>query len=348
MEIGINSFAAFMPQPGGAGANTPSDRLEQLLQEIELADSVGIDVFGIGEHHREEFLDSAPAIILAAAAVRTRRIRLTSAVSVLNAADPIRLFQEFATIDLLSAGRAEIIVGRGSFGEALPLFGLDFANYDALFAEKLDLLMKLREETHISWRGRFRAPLTGQGVFPRPVQKKLPIWLGVGGTPASFARAGALGLPLMIGVIGGSFEHFLPLVNLYREAGLRAGHPPEKLKVGVHVPGLIGDSVKEAKNAFFPSWSHMLNRIGRERGWSNVSRAQFDAMCSPQGVFLIGDPSMIAERILALDALFGGIARINLQMTSAMWNSEATRHSITLLGTKVACMVRDARQSSTG
>ena len=216
--------------------------METLLAEVETADRVGLDVFGIGEHHRKEFLDSAPAVILAAVAARTKRIRLTSAVTVLSAADPVRVFQEFATVDLIAKGRAEIVVGRGSFGEAYPLFGFAMEDYDALFAEKLDLLLKLRDETNVTWQGRFRPPLTGQGVFPRPHQEKIPIWLGVGGTPQSFARAGTLGLPLMVAIIGGSFDRFRPLVDLYREAGRRAGHAPETLTVGVHAMGFVGDT----------------------------------------------------------------------------------------------------------
>src|SRR5881396_2461314 len=238
MQVGIDSFAAF----DDAGLQiSPSERLRKLVEQIEYADQIGLDVFGVGEHHRKEFLDSAPAVVLAAAAARTKHIRLTSAVTVLSAADPVRVFQEFATLELLSQGRAEMVVGRGSSIEAFPLFGFQLEDYDSLFAEKLDLLLKIRENEHVHWSGRFRPALTGQGVYPRPVQTPLPIWLGVGGTPQSFARAGALGLPLMVAIIGGEPRRFRPLIDLYREAGRRAGHPAEQLMVGLHCPGFIGD-----------------------------------------------------------------------------------------------------------
>src|SRR5579863_10382699 len=229
MQIGIDSFAAAISDPVTGLTLSPVDRMQDLLEEIALADQVGLDVFGIGEHHRAEFLDSAPAVILAAAAARTKKIRLTSAVTVLSAADPVRVFQEFATLDLISNGRAEIVAGRGSFVEAYPLFGLNLEDYDSLFAEKLDLLLAIRENTHVHWSGKHRAPLTGQAVYPRPLQNPLPIWVGVGGTPTSFIRAGLLGLPLAVAIIGGEPERFRPLIDIYREAGRRAGHPPERL-----------------------------------------------------------------------------------------------------------------------
>ncbi|HEY0786501.1 MAG TPA: LLM class flavin-dependent oxidoreductase, partial [Acidobacteriaceae bacterium] len=246
MQLGIDSFAASVPDPLTGRTITPAERIRDLLEEIERADQVGLDVFGLGEHHRSDFLDSAPAVILAAAAARTSTIRLTSAVTVLSAADPVRVFQEFATLDLLSGGRAEIVAGRGSFVESFPLFGLALEDYDSLFAEKLDLLLALRENTHVHWSGKHRAPLTGQGVYPRPLQQPLPIWLGVGGTPQSFARAGTLGLPLMVAIIGGEPRRFRPLIDLYREAGRRAGHDPGSLKVGVHALGYVADSDREA------------------------------------------------------------------------------------------------------
>src|SRR5580693_3485318 len=246
IEIGIDSFAATIPDPATGKTLPAADRMEKLVAEVETADRVGLDVFGVGEHHRKEFLDAAPPVILAAAAARTKRIRLTSAVTVLSAVDPVRLFQEFATVDLIAKGRAEIVVGRGSFVEAYPLFGFAMQDYDALFAEKLDLLLQLRDETYVTWQGRFRPPLTGQGVFPRPHQKKIPIWLGVGGTPQSFVRAGALGLPLMVAIIGGDFHRFRPLVDLYREAGRRAGYAPEQLPVGLHSLGYVADTTEEA------------------------------------------------------------------------------------------------------
>jgi probable LLM family oxidoreductase len=340
MEIGIDSFAAIFPGAAGARQPSPVDRMEALLDEVETADRVGLDIFGIGEHHRKEFLDAAPAVILAAAAARTRRIRLTSAVTVLSANDPVRVFQEFATIDLLSKGRAELTVGRGSFVEAYPLFGFQLKDYDALFSEKLELLLKLRESTHVKWKGRFRAALDGVGVFPRPHQPRLPIWLGVGGTPQSFVRAGMLGLPLMVAVIGGDFDRFRPLVELYRQAGVEAGHSLADLKVGVHAIGFVGETTDAAKNAFFPGWSYMFTELGRERGWSPATRAQFDAMSGPAGTFLIGDPETVAAKVLRASEVLGGISRITFQMSSASLDTASMRRSIELLGTEVAPIIR--------
>ncbi len=345
MDIGIDSFAAVLPDPATGKVPSATDRMANLLEEVEVADRVGLDVFGIGEHHRAEFLDAAPAVILAAAAARTKTIRLTSAVTVLSAADPVRVFQEFATLDLIAKGRAEIVVGRGSFGEAYPLFGFAMEDYDDLFTEKLDLFLKLRETTHITWRGRFRPPLVGQGVFPRPHQPRLPVWLGVGGTPQSFARAGTLGLPLMVAIIGGSFQRFRPLVDLYREAGRHAGHPAEQLIVGVHAMGFVGETTTKAKDAFFPGWAHMFTEIGRERGWSAVSRQQFEVMCGPDGAFLIGDPATVAAKMLAASAALGGLSRITFQMSSASLETAAMKRSIELLGTAVAPIVRKMLQT---
>jgi probable LLM family oxidoreductase len=346
MEIGIDSFAAILPDPATGRLPSATDRMADLLEEIEVADRVGLDVFGIGEHHRAEFLDSAPAIILAAAAARTSKIRLTSAVTVLSAADPVRVFQEFATLDLISRGRAEIVVGRGSFGEAFPLFGLDTRAYDDLFAEKLDLFLKLGEETNISWYGRYRPALHGEGVFPRPHQPRLPLWVGVGGTPRSFERAGELGLPLMIAIIGGTFDRFRPLVDLYREAGKRAGYTPEKLNVGVHAMGFVGETDAEAKHAFFPGWAHLTGTIGRERGWSTPTRQQFEAMASPEGAFLIGEPATVAAKMLEASETLGGISRITFQMSTASLETAAMKRSIELLGTEVAPIVRAARETA--
>jgi len=343
MEIGIDSFAAILPHPATGELPSATDRMAALLAEVEVADRVGIDVFGIGEHHRAEFLDSAPAIILAAAAARTSRIRLTSAVTVLSAADPVRVFQAFATLDLISRGRAEIIVGRGSFGEAFPLFGMDPRAYDDLFAEKLDLFLKLGKTTNLTWDGRFRPSLGGQGVFPRPHQPQLPLWIGVGGSPQSFARAGTLGLPLMVAIIGGTFERFRPLVDLYREAGKRAGHGPERLKVGVHAMGFVGDTNEMAKDAFFPGWAHLTAIVGRERGWAPPTREQFEAMASPEGAFLIGDPATVAAKMLQASDVLGGVSRITFQMSTASLETAAMQRSIELLGTDVAPVVRAAR-----
>lgn len=342
MEIGIDSFAAIMTDPATGRHPTAVDRMAELLEEVSTADRVGIDVFGIGEHHRGEFLDSAPTVILAAAAARTERIKLTSAVTVLSAADPVRVFQEFATLDLISQGGAEVVVGRGSFVEAYPLFGLDTRDYDALFAEKLDLFLKLADSAHITWEGHFRPALRGQGVFPRPHQPRLPVWIGVGGSPESFARAGALGLPLMVAVIGGGFHRFRPLIDLYREAGTRSGHSLESLKVGVHAMGFVGETDTNARDTFFPGWAHLTEIIGRERGWSPPSRQQFEAMAGPDGAFLVGDPKTVLAKILRADQVLGGISRITFQMSTASLEPAAMRRSIELLGNEVAPAVRAA------
>lgn len=343
MEIGIDSFAAILPDPATGALPSATDRMADLLGEVEVADRVGLDVFGIGEHHRAEFLDSAPAIILAAAAARTSRIRLTSAVTVLSAADPVRVFQAFSTLDLISRGRAELVVGRGSFGEAFPLFGLDTRAYDDLFAENLDLFMELGETANPNWQGRFRPPLTGQGVFPRPHQPRLPLWLGVGGTPQSFARAGALGLPLMVAIIGGTFERFRPLVDLYRQAGAQAGHAPEALKIGVHAMGFVGATDKEARDSFFPGWAHLTGTVGRERGWAPPSREQFDDMAGPEGAFLIGEPATVAAKMRRASEALGGVSRITFQMSTASLETDAMKRSIELLGTEVAPIIRTGR-----
>lgn len=340
MEVGIDSFAAIFPDPVSGELPAAADRLTGLLQEIELAERVGLNFFGIGEHHRSEFLDSSPVTILAAAAARTNRIRLTSAVSVLSAVDPVRLFQEFATLDLLSRGRAEIVAGRGSSVEAFPLFGLPMQDYDELFSEKLDLLLLLRETTYPTWRGSFRTPLTGQGVFPRPHQVRLPIWIGVGGTPGSFERAGRLGLPLMIAIIGGTFDRFRPLVDHYRESGARAGHDPAMLKVAIHVMGFVADSNAAARDAFYPGWAQMISKYARERGWPQPTRTQFDAMADPEGAFLVGDPMTVAAKIHHANEVLGGLSRVAFQMTSAAADTAAMLRAIELLGTKVAPSIR--------
>lgn len=340
MQIGVDSFAAAISDPVTGKTVAPADNLRNLLEEIERADQVGLDVFGVGEHHRAEFLDSAPAVILAAAAARTKNIRLTSAVTVLSAADPVRVFQEIATLDLISNGRAEIIAGRGSFGEAYPLFGLNFDDYDALFIEKLELLLQIREQTHVTWSGKFRPALNGQGVFPRPVQAKLPIRVGVGGTPESFARAGALGLPLTVAIIGGEPQRFRPLVDLYRQAGRRAGHAPESLDVGVHAIGFVGDSTEQAAEDFFPGYARMFTQIGKERGWPRTTRAQFDALREPTGALLIGDPETVTEKVRHYNDSLGGLSRITFQMNVASLPHEKLMHAIDLLGTRVAPAVR--------
>ena len=340
MEIGIDSFAAAISDPATGITLSPAERLHDLLAEMELADQVGLDVFGIGEHHRAEFLDSAPAIILAAAAARTKKIRLTSAVTVLSAADPVRVFQEFATLDLISQGRAEIVAGRGSFVESYPLFGLELEDYDSLFAEKLELLLAIRENIKVHWSGKHRASLTGQGIYPRPLQNPLPIWVGVGGTPASFVRAGVLGLPLMVAIIGGQPARFRPLIDLYRETGRRAGHAPEKLIVGLHSIGFLADSTEQAADDFFPGYAHTFTEIGKERGWSPTTRAQFDATRGPTGALIIGDAQTVAEKILYIDEALGGISRITFQMGVSTVAHEKMKRAIEILGAQVAPLVR--------
>ena len=346
MQIGIDSFAATIKDPETGAAIAPNERLRDLVEEIELADQVGLDVFGVGEHHREEFLDSAPTIILAAAAGRTKNIRLSSAVTVLSAADPVRVFQEFATLDLISNGRAEMVVGRGSFTEAYPLFGLKLEDYDDLFVEKLDLLLKIRESTRVNWSGHHRPALRGVGVYPRPVQKEMPIWIGVGGTPQSFARAGYLGLPLMVAIIGGQHHRFRPLIDLYREAGARAGHAPEKLKVGLHMLGFLGDTSQQAADDFYPGYATMFTQIGKERGWAPTTRAQYDLTRGPTGAFLIGDADAVIDKVLSTNEVLGGIARLDFQMTVATLPHAKMMHAIEILGSKVAPAVRKALGTS--
>src|SRR5207253_4808619 len=340
MQIGIDSFAAAYDD--ASLAVSASDRLRNLVEQIEYADEVGLDVFGIGEHHRREYLDSAPAVILGAAAARTHRIRLTSAVTVLSSADHVRVFQNFATLDLLSHGRAEMVVGRGSFIESFPLFGLKLEDYDSLFAEKLDLLLQIRDNEHVTWSGKHRPALNGEGVYPRPLQDPLPIWLGVGGSPGSFVRAGELGLPLMVAIIGGETRRFRPLIDLYREAGARAGHPPERLKVGLHSLGYVADTTQQAADDFFPGYARAFTDVGKERGWAPVTRAAFDAQRGPYGALLIGSPEEVVEKIVRHDEDLGGIARLTFQMNAASLSQDKLMSAIELLGTKVAPEVRTA------
>jgi probable LLM family oxidoreductase len=340
MQIGIDSFAAAISDPLTGHILSPVDRMQHLLEEIKLADQVGLDVFGIGEHHRAEFLDSTPAVILSAAAAQTKNIRLTSAVTVLSAADPVRVFQEFATLDLISNGRAEIVAGRGSFVESYPLFGLQLEDYDSLFAEKLDLLLKIRENTHVHWSGKHRAPLAGQAIYPRPLQNPLPIWVGVGGTPESFARAGILGLPLMVAIIGGEPKRFRPLIDLYREAGRRAGHSADKLSVGLHSIGFLGDTTEEAAEDFFPGYAHTFTEIGKGRGWPPTTRKQFDAVRGPTGALLIGDAETVAKKILYVNEVLGGLSRVTFQMGVSTLPHPKMLRAIEILGTRVAPLIR--------
>lgn len=332
MEIGIDSFASAMY---GTTGITPDLAMKELLERIELADQVGISVFGIGEHHKKGFLDSAPAVILAAAASRTKKIRLTSAVAVLGAADPVRLFQSFATLDIISEGRTEMVVGRGSSIEAYPLFGLNLSDYDELFREKLDLLLEIRKNEFVTWSGRFRPRLDNLPIYPRPLQEKLPVWLGVGGTPASFERAGRLGLPLMMAVIGGFTERFKPLVDIYRAAGAKAGFSSEDLKVGLHSPGYVAENDVNAIAEYYPGHVDQWNRIGKERGWAPITRSQFDLNVSPKGVLVVGGPETVAQKIINHSESLGGIQRFTFQMDNAGLSHVQLMKAIELIGSKV-------------
>jgi probable LLM family oxidoreductase len=342
MHLGVDSFVSAVTDPGSGRLIGPEERMEHLLEEIELADRSGLYSFGIGEHHRPEYYDSAPPVILAAAAARTSRIRLGSAVAVLSAADPVRVFQQFATLDLISKGRIDLVVGRGSFTEAFPLFGLSLADYDELFAEKLDLLLQIRHSERVTWSGRHRPPLTGQGVYPRPLQDPLPIWVGVGGTPESFVRAGLLGLPLMVAIIGGQPRQFAPLIDLYRRAGAQAGHPPERLQVGLHVFGFVAGSTQAAADTIYPGWHEMFEKVSRERGFSPPNRAQFDATSGPDGAFFMGDPDTVAEKLVRIAGQLGGVDRVAIQMTNPRLAHADLLRGIELLGTEVAPRVAAA------
>ena len=334
MEIGIDSFAAVPADSKISNAQA----IAELLERIEYSDAMGLDVFGIGEHYRKEFLDSASSMLLAAAATRTKKIILTSAVTVLSAADPVRVFQNFSTLDLISNGRAEMVVGRGSFIESFPLFGLNLHDYDELFTEKLDLLLQIRNNELINWSGKFRASLINQSIYPRPVQNKLPIWLGVGGTPESFIRAGALGLPLMVAIIGGETHRFKPLIDLYRQAGAAAGHGPEALKVGVHSLGFVADTSEEAVEAYYPGYAEMFTKIGKERGYPQVTKARFDAQNGTLGALVVGNPELVAEKIIRHSNALGGISRFTFQMDAGLSHKQLLK-AIELIGTKVAPLV---------
>ena len=342
MQIGIDTFVEVKPEPGHSPAQVGAERVRQMLEEVELADRVGLDVYAIGEHHREEYVASSPVVLLAAAAARTEKIRLSSAVTVLSSDDPVRIFQQFATLDLISNGRAEIIVGRGSFTESYPLFGFDLRNYDELFAEKLDLLMHLRDEVKVFWQGKHRASLTGQGVYPRPVQAALPIRLGVGGTPNSFARAGMLGLPLTVAIIGGEPHRFRPLIDLYRESGRRAGHPAEVLDVAVHAIGYVAETDAKAADELWPAYSHTFGRIGRERGWAPMNRAAFNAQMAPTGAFVVGSPETAATKLRHIDEVLGGVSRVSLMMSGGPIPHSGMLRSIELLGMAVKPALAEA------
>jgi probable LLM family oxidoreductase len=341
MELGIYTFAEMSPDPMTGRRIDPATRFKNLMEEIELADQVGLDVFGLGEHHRPDFAISAPAVALAAAAARTKNIRLTSAVTVLSSDDPVRVFEEFAILDLISGGRAEIMAGRGSFIESFPLFGYDLKDYDALFAEKLELLLKIRAGEKVTWQGKLRPPMQNLGVYPRPIQNPLPVWIAVGGTPESVVRAGTLGLPLALAIIGGEPERFTPLVDLYREAARRAGHDPAKLPVGINSHGYIADTAEQAADEAFPPFAEAMTRIGRERGWPPTTRAQFDASRTLRGANFVGSTDQAVEKILFQHELFRH-DRFLIQFSVGALPHKGLMHSIELFGTKVAPAVRKA------
>ena len=333
MELGLATFADL------ASGATPQQRMRELLEEAELADQLGLDVFAVGEHHRPDFLVSSPATALAAIAARTERIRLSSAVTVLSSDDPVRVFQQFAHVDLISGGRAEIMAGRGSFIESFPLFGYDLDDYDELFAEKLELLLRIRESTNVTWSGKHRAALNDVGVWPRPIQDPLPVWVAVGGTPQSVVRAGALGLPLTVAIIGGQPERFVPLVELYRQAFAAAGHDPSDAKVAINTHAFVGETVEQADAAFAASYLAMMNRIGRERGWPPSGRPEYEALRSPRGALAVGSPAEVAEKILFEHELFGNDRYVGQMSVGAVAHADVMR-SIELFGTEVAPVVR--------
>lgn len=342
MEIGIDSFAKKTQTNEGGTIADNALAMKELIDRIVHADKVGLDVFGIGEHHREEFLDSAAHNILSAAAARTENIKLTSAVAVISAMDPVRLFQNYATLDLISNGRAEIVAGRGSFTEAYPLFGLDFKDYDDLYAEKLDLLLKIRDEEKVTWSGKFRPQMVDQAVYPRPLQERLPVWVGVGGTPASFVRAGVLGLPLMVAVIGGETHRFRPLIDLYYEAAEKAGVDKSQLKVGLHSLGFVANSKEEAIDKYYPGYRVWFNQIGQERGWPPVTMERFEQQIGELGAYVIGGPEEVAEKLIRHSKALGGISRFTFQIDNAGLTHEDLMETYTLIGEKVKPLVLES------
>jgi probable LLM family oxidoreductase len=347
LEIGIYTFAETTPDPNSGTTISAKQRLRDLIEEVELADSVGLDVYGVGEHHRPDFAVSAPAVVLAAAAEHTKRIRLTSAVSVLSSDDPVRVFQDFATLDLISGGRAEIMAGRGSFIESFPLFGYDLDDYDELFEEKLDLLMKLRDNERVTWTGEHRPPLQNLGIYPRPFQEKLPIWIAVGGTPQSVVRAATRALPMALAIIGGMPERFKSFVDLYRESARHAGHDPATLPISINSHAFISDTSQQAADDFFPSYAEVMTRIGRERGWPPTTRQQFEQSRSPRGALFVGSVDEVIEKILFQYELFHH-DRFMAQLTVGSIPHDKVMHAIELLGTRVAPVVRkETKETST-
>lgn len=338
-ELGLHTFVELMPHPTTGAKISPMERMQNLLETIDLADQVGLDVFAIGEHHREEYLASSPLVILGAAAARTKSIRLSTAVTVLSSDDPVRVFQDFATLDLLSNGRAEIMAGRGSFIESFPLFGYDLDDYNELFAEKLELLVKLRESERITWSGQFRSPIDNLGIYPRPAQAEIPIWVAVGGTPESVVRAASLGLPMALAIIGGMPERFAPFFHLYREASTQTGHDPDQIPLSVNSHGFIADTTQEAVDEYYPTAHQLFSQIGRERGWGPTSRQQMETGRHLRGADFVGTPDEIIEKILFQHELFHH-QRFSLYMGYNTIEHKKMMHAIELLGTKVAPVVR--------
>jgi len=339
MELGISTFVETTPDPLTGDVIPHSQRIREVIEEIVLSEQVGLDVYGVGEHHRQDFAASAPAVILAAAASRTSKIRLTSAVTVLSSADPVRVFQEFSTLDAISGGRAEIMAGRGSFIESFPLFGQDLADYHELFDEKLELLLKLRQSERVSWEGRHRPSFDNLYISPRPIQQPLPVWIASGGNPESAIRAGTLGLPLVLAIIGGSPDMFQPVVQMYRQAAKRAGHDPDSLSIATHSHGFVWDTTEEAADLFYPSTAYVLNKIGRERGWGPYSRRSYDQARSLDGALYVGDAQVVADKIIHLHKVLG-VTRFFLHVPVGSMPHEQVMRAIELYGTKVAPLVR--------
>ncbi|MFI5186542.1 MAG: LLM class flavin-dependent oxidoreductase [Chitinophagales bacterium] len=339
MEIGVYTFADLGTHPITRQTITPHQRMLNLMEEIELADQLGLDVFAVGEHHRPDYLVSSPAVVLGAAAVKTKNIKLSSAVTVLSSDDPVRVFQQFAEIDLLSGGRAEIMAGRGSFIESFPLFGYNLEDYDELFSEKLEMLLKLNESEFFSWKGKHTQIITKRGVYPRPYQKRIPIWIGVGGTPESVIRAAEHGLPMALAIIGGMPARFVPLVQLYRNIYTKAGHDISKMQLSINSHTYISDDEQQARDEFYPPYSEVMNRIGRERGWPPGTREQFDASTDLQGALLVGSPQEVIDKILYQHELFGH-TRFLAQMSLGAMPHDKILHALELLGTKVAPVIK--------
>jgi probable LLM family oxidoreductase len=339
MELGVSTFVELTPDPSTGKTISPYERMKDVLEEIELADQAGLEVYAIGEHHRPDFVASAPAVIMAAAAAKTKNIKLSSAVTVLSSDDPVRVYQQFATVDLISQGRAEIMAGRGSFIESFPLFGYDLDDYDSLFAEKLELLLKINESEKVTWQGKHRAPISDLGVYPRAYREKLPVWIAVGGTPNSVVRAATLGLPLALAIIGGMPAQFKQLVQLYRQTSIKAGH--SELPLAVHSHGYVADTSQQAADEFYPSYAYVMTKLGRERGWPPMNRAHYEAARSPQGALLTGSPQQVIDKILYEHELFN-LNRFLIHTSVGTMPHDKVMRSIELFATKVAPEVRKA------